>query len=107
MLSEGDRNLVAEKASEHLPKPPAMISVSDQDDVAMKAAFRRRFNEDVPRTETLYSVAAIGYRMALRDHAATEVARLREALITVKVNLMRDGPTEALYDYISKQLQPQ
>lgn len=33
----------------------------------MRAAFIRRFDEDLPRTETLMAVAHIGYRMALRD----------------------------------------
>jgi hypothetical protein len=33
----------------------------------MRAAFIGRFDEDMPRTETLMAVAHIGYRMALRD----------------------------------------
>jgi hypothetical protein len=33
----------------------------------MRGAFIRRFDEDLPRTETLMAVARIGYRMALRD----------------------------------------
>jgi len=37
------------------------------------------------------------------QHAAID--RLRTALVTVKVNVMRDGPTEAIYDFISQQLQ--
>ncbi len=43
----------------------------------MRAAFRKRFNEDVPRTETLFAVAAIGYRAALRDMMAGANSRLQ------------------------------
>jgi hypothetical protein len=37
---------------------------------AIKAAHIRRFDEDLPRTETLMAVAMIGYRIALRDGEA-------------------------------------
>lgn len=30
---------------------------------------RKRFDEQLPRTETLFAVASIGYRIALRDLA--------------------------------------
>lgn len=65
--SEKDRAQLAERLSAHLPKPQESVSVSDADIDAMKAAFIRRFDEDLPRTETLMAVAHIGYRMAMRD----------------------------------------
>jgi hypothetical protein len=43
------------------------VHFSWADDLAAKAAFIRRFDEDLPRSETLMAVAMIGYRMALRD----------------------------------------
>lgn len=64
--SEHARHLVADRYASHLPSK-AIGSISDRDLNAMKAAFIRRFDEDLPRTETLMAVAAIGYRMALRD----------------------------------------
>lgn len=66
--SEHDRAMIAKKYSAHLPESPT-IHLSDQDMLALKAAFIRRFDEDLPRTETLMAVAGIGYRMALRDAA--------------------------------------
>lgn len=48
--------------------------VSDEDLIAMKGAFIERFNEDLPRTETLMGVANIGYRMALRDLAKADAS---------------------------------
>ncbi|UQS95280.1 hypothetical protein Pam5_64 [Pseudanabaena phage Pam5] len=32
---------------------------------AMKAAFIARFDEDLPRTESLMAVAAVGFRIAM------------------------------------------
>ena len=64
--TENDRAWIAAKYSEHLPKS-GVISMSDDDLNAMRAAHISRFDEDLPRTETLMSVAMIGYRMALRD----------------------------------------
>lgn len=66
--TEFERHGIARQYSEHLPTC-GVISVSDEDAMAMKAAFIARFDEDLPRTETLFKVAAIGYRMALRDLA--------------------------------------
>ena len=64
--TEGDRTVIASACAAHLPPSPSH-TVSDRDIEAMKAAFIRRFDEDLPRTETLMAVALIGYRMALRD----------------------------------------
>jgi hypothetical protein len=72
MLSEAERAMRAETAASHLPKSGG-YRVSDSDIEAMRAAFKRRFDESLPRTETLMCVAAIGYRMALRDMARKEV----------------------------------
>jgi hypothetical protein len=55
--------------SAHLPVGPT-IHWNDQDLDAVKAAFISRFDETLPRTETLFAAAHIGYRMALRDMAA-------------------------------------
>jgi len=57
--------------SAHLPKPDAfkVIHFSEDDMRALKAAFIKRFDEELPRTETMMCVASIGYRMALRDMA--------------------------------------
>lgn len=70
--SEGERSATAAATSAHLPKPDAfnVVSFSEEDVEALRAAFKKRFNEDIPRTETLFCVASIGYRMALRDLAA-------------------------------------
>lgn len=67
--SEAERTATADAASAHLPVIPENLCLfwSDADVAAMRAAFRKRFNEDVPRTETLFAVAAIGYRASLRD----------------------------------------
>lgn len=74
--TEAERSAFAKKASEHLPKPVRDGTViSDNDLAAMKAAFAKRFNEPLPRTETLMAVAHIGYRMALRDTATEELIR--------------------------------
>lgn len=69
--TEAERTATAAAMSAHLPKPDAfkVTQFTDEDIQALRAAFRKRFNEDVPRTETLMSVASIGYRMALRDMA--------------------------------------
>lgn len=69
--SEGDRAKIAISYSAHLPEVLGVL-VSDADLDAMKAAFIRRFDEDLPRTETLMAVAMIGYRMAIRDFAGEE-----------------------------------
>lgn len=67
--SEADRAATAAAASAHLPHPGAfkVTHFSEADIEALRAAFRKRFNEDVPRTETMMCVASVGYRMALRD----------------------------------------
>lgn len=72
--SEGDRARFAEEMSAHLPKPDAskIVHFSEEDIRAMRAAFIKRFDEQLPRTETLFAVASIGYRIALRDLAAKE-----------------------------------
>lgn len=64
---ESQRRVLAERLASHLPEPSGIVRVSDADLEAMRAAFTRRFDEDLPRTETLMAVAHIGYRMALRD----------------------------------------
>ena len=66
-MSEAERSRHDRKMAEHLPIPITGMPVSDADIAAMRSAFKRRFDEDLPRTETLMAVAAIGYRMALRD----------------------------------------
>ncbi len=65
--TESDRAKIADKASSHLPLPNRTVMMGDDDLRAMRAAFIRRFDEDLPRTETLMAVAMIGYRIALRD----------------------------------------
>lgn len=65
--TESERIRIAEACAGHLPKPAGTVHVSSEDLNAMRAAFIRRFDEDLPRTETLMAVAHIGYRMALRD----------------------------------------
>ncbi len=62
-----ERHAYAERQSAHLPAIPPRGFWSDEDIAAMKAAFATRFDEQLPRTETLFAVAAIGYRIALRD----------------------------------------
>lgn len=70
--TENERTRIAEAYASHLPKPTGVGRVSDEDLDAMRAAFIRRFDEELPRTETLMAVARIGYRMALRDIAETK-----------------------------------
>lgn len=70
--TESERAQIAARFASHLPKPADTVHVSNEDLDAMKAAFIRRFDEDLPRTETLMAVAHIGYRMALRDLAAKD-----------------------------------
>jgi hypothetical protein len=65
--TEAERHEFAAQQSKHLPKMRDGGVWSDEDVAAMKAAFAARFNEDLPRTETLFAVAAIGYRIAMRD----------------------------------------
>ncbi len=74
---EGERSRFAEETSAHLPKSDAfkVISFSDEDIRAIKAAYIKRFNEELPRTETMMCVAAIGYRMAIRDMLAAARAK--------------------------------
>lgn len=67
--TESQRAEIAKQYSSHLPEMRAGGVWSDADLNAMRAAFIRRFDEDLPRTETLMAVAAIGYRLALRDLA--------------------------------------
>jgi hypothetical protein len=71
LLSEQERWEFARKKAAHLPLRPDVGVLSNQDIEAMKAAFIVRFNENLPRTETLFAVAGIGYRMALRDAMIT------------------------------------
>jgi len=68
--TETERAAIAEKYAAHLPETSIYVSISDEDMNAAKAAFIRRFDEDLPRTETLMAVMHIGYRMALRDMAS-------------------------------------
>jgi hypothetical protein len=70
--SETDRHgIAAQFAKEaNLPDLPSGLFWSDADINAMKAAYIARFDEDLPRTETLMKVAAVGYRIALRDAQA-------------------------------------
>ena len=105
--TEAERSQFAREQSAHLPTPTGDGTlISDEDLAAMKAAFAKRFNEQLPRTETLMAVAHIGYRMALRDapELLKERDRLYQALLTVKVNLMRSGFTKELENYIDEQL---
>lgn len=67
--SEGDRSRFAKEMTAYLPKPDGAVHISEDDIKAMKAAFMKRFDEQLPRTETLFAVATVGYRMALRDLA--------------------------------------
>lgn len=66
MRSESDRRIIAERASAHLPQV-SPITISDEDIAALKAAFIRRFDEDAPRTETLFAVMQIGRRIEARE----------------------------------------
>lgn len=68
--SESERHKFAKIASAHLPETPEPVHFSEDDIAALDAAFVKRFNEDIPRTETLMAVAHVGYRMALRDMMA-------------------------------------
>ena len=49
-----------------LPAMPTVV-FSDEDVAALRAAFLLRFDEPLPRTETLFAVASVGYRLAIRD----------------------------------------
>ena len=69
--TESERRAIADKYSSHLPRMDT-VDISDADIDAIRAAFIRRFDEDLPRTETLLAVAMIGYRMALRDAERTK-----------------------------------
>ena len=68
--TEQERAQKARLDSAHLPVLDAPIRLQDGDTEALRSAFARRFNEPTPTTETLFSVANVGYRMALRDLAA-------------------------------------
>jgi hypothetical protein len=61
----GERREIARRYSAHLPPMPGGLLWSESDLDAMKAAFIKRFDENLPSTETLMAVAAIGYRIAL------------------------------------------
>jgi hypothetical protein len=65
VASASERREIAVQYAAHLPPIVDGISWSDADIDAMKAAFIKRFDENLPRTETLMAVAAIGYRVAL------------------------------------------
>lgn len=67
--SEAERHAIAREKSRHLPDPNAWKTThwSDDDLEAMRAAFAARFDEPIPRTESLMMVAAIGYRIAMQD----------------------------------------
>jgi hypothetical protein len=67
--TEGERSAIANRFASHLPKKTRAGVIGEEDILAMRAAFIRRFDEQLPRTETLMAVAHIGYRMALRDLA--------------------------------------
>lgn len=69
--TESERHDIRQRYSSHLPTATTGRVIGDDDLNAMKAAFIARFDEDLPRTETLMAVANIGYRMALRDMAET------------------------------------
>lgn len=64
--TESERHEIARKYASHLPES-APVFVSNEDLNAMRAAFIARFDEPLPRTETLMKVAMIGYRKALED----------------------------------------
>ena len=68
--TESERVAIAEQYAAHLPKCRSSVSVDSRDLDAIRAAFIRRFDETLPRTETLMAVAHVGYRMALRDALA-------------------------------------
>jgi hypothetical protein len=70
--TEQQRHENLKRYAAHLPHAPFGRFVSNEDLNAMKAAFIWRFDEDLPRTETLMAVANIGYRMALRDRDADD-----------------------------------
>lgn len=74
--TETDRHRIADEHASHLPQGCTAV-LSDQDIDAMKAAHIRRFDEDLPRTETLFAVAHVGRRMGVRDERAVIVAWLR------------------------------
>lgn len=63
--SASDRGSIAAAYSRHLPPLPTGVSWSEDDMRAMKAAFIARFDEDLPRTESLMAVAAVGFRIAM------------------------------------------
>jgi hypothetical protein len=68
--TESERHEIAEKFAAHLPKHINKCVITERDINAMRAAFIARFDEQLPRTETLFKVASVGYRMALRDLAS-------------------------------------
>lgn len=65
--TEAERVQIARDYASHLPIVPGGAAWEDADIDAMKAAFIARFDEDLPRKETLMFVASIGYRAAIRD----------------------------------------
>jgi len=72
--TEQERAIIADELSSYLPKPSGAVFLENEDIDALKAAFIRRFDEDLPRTETLFAVALIGYRLALRDYDLAQSA---------------------------------
>jgi hypothetical protein len=70
--NESERAADAAYFARHLPEVWHSVLVENVDLDAMRAAFIRRFGEQLPRTETLMAVAHIGYRMAIRDAQAIE-----------------------------------
>lgn len=74
---EHSRSVYANLLADHLPRPSSPPFFSDADIDAIKAAHIRRFNENLPRTETLMAVAMIGFRLALRDTAKPSPQRQR------------------------------
>lgn len=76
--TEAERHEIAERFSAHLPDDRHVRVLCDGDILAMRAAFIKRFDEPLPRTETLFAVARIGYRMALRDAVEDEGAAIAQ-----------------------------
>ncbi len=67
LRNEAERSEIAHQYAAHLPVPAEPPFFSEADINAIKAAHIGHFDEDLPRSETLFAVAMIGYRMALRD----------------------------------------
>ncbi len=104
--TEAERSMLAERAAAHLPEPTGTVSVSDDDLRAMKLAFMRRFDEDLPRTETLMAVAHVGYRIALRDIEAARADERARIVAWLRENA-RDGQNNVLVnaDYFADAIE--